>query len=113
MIVKTITTQEHPLLQPTTKRGKIIDESEKNSDYNLIVTQPTTKGRKVGNKNEQNSHYNPIATQPTMRKTLLVANNDRRHKRYSSLSMMVWIPVWEIRVRKTQLAPSLLMRRYF
>jgi hypothetical protein len=48
-----------------------------------------------------------------MRKTLLVANNDGRHKRYSSLSMMVLIPVWEIKVRKTLLAPSLLMRRYF
>jgi hypothetical protein len=48
-----------------------------------------------------------------MRKTLLVANNDGRHKRYSSLGMMVLIPVWEIRVRKTLLVPSLLMRRYF
>ncbi len=53
MIVKTITNTEHLLLQPTTKRGKIRNESEQNYHYNPIVAQPTTKRRKVRNKNEQ------------------------------------------------------------
>jgi hypothetical protein len=48
-----------------------------------------------------------------MRKTLLVAHDDGRHERYSSLGMMALTPIWEIRVRKTLLAPPLLMRRYF